>query len=169
MTLRWVTNPKRPGGPMPPVAKVFETISTAKVSTSAEEARDELFLRPTDGMTMNRDRLLADAKARALAMLATGYAPPEPVEISLPGPGGRAALDMAVDGFRGSGLATAHDVVVSKRLAVVLTGGETDPTEKLSEDDLSRLEREAFMDLIKTQGTLQRIEHMLDTGKPLRN
>jgi 3-hydroxyacyl-CoA dehydrogenase len=59
--------------------------------------------------------------------------------------------------------------VVSKRLAVVLTGGETDPTDKISEDDLSRLEREAFMDLIKTQGTLQRIEHMLDTGKPLRN
>jgi 3-hydroxyacyl-CoA dehydrogenase len=169
LTCRWVTNPMRPGGPMPRVAKVFETISTAKVSTSAEEARDELFLRPTDGITMNRDRLLADAKARALAMLAAGYSPPEPVEISLPGPGGRVALDMAVDGFRGSGLATAHDVVVSKRLAVVLTGGETDPTDKISEDDLSRLEREAFMDLIKTQGTLQRIEHMLDTGKPLRN
>jgi 3-hydroxyacyl-CoA dehydrogenase len=169
MTTRWVANDKRPGGPMPPVAKVFETISTAKVSTSAEEARDYLFLRPTDSITMNRDRLLADAKARALAMVAAGYTPPVEAEISLPGPGGRAALEMAVEGFRQSGLATPHDAVVAKRLAVVLTGGETDPTETVTEDDLYRLERQAFMDLIKTPATLARIEHMLDTGKPLRN
>ncbi|HNZ96830.1 MAG TPA: 3-hydroxyacyl-CoA dehydrogenase/enoyl-CoA hydratase family protein, partial [Thermoanaerobaculia bacterium] len=67
MLARWITNPKRPGGPMPPVAKVFEMISTAQVSTSAEEAREMLILREGDGITMNRDRLLADAKAKALA------------------------------------------------------------------------------------------------------
>jgi 3-hydroxyacyl-CoA dehydrogenase len=169
MVTRWAKNPKRPGGPMPPVAKVFETISTATVSTSAEEARDLLFLRPGDGVTMNRDRLLADAKAKALALLAAGYAPPEEQEIALPGPSGRAALELAVDGFRASGVATAHDVVVAKRLAVVLSGGDTDPTESVSEDTLYRLEREAFMDLVKTPGSLARVEHMLDTGKPLRN
>lgn len=169
MLTRWATNPKVPGGPMPAVAKVFELISTATVSTSAEEAREHLFLRPSDGITMNRDRLLADAKAKALALVAAGYQPPEPVELALPGPSGKAALDMAVDGFRASGMATPHDVVVAGRLATVVTGGDTDPTEKVAEDELSRLEREAFLALIKTPGTLARIEHMLGTGKPLRN
>jgi 3-hydroxyacyl-CoA dehydrogenase len=154
---------------MPGVAKVFETISMAQVSTSAEEAREALFLRPGDVITMNRDRLLADAKAKALALLAAGYKPPEEVAISLPGPGGKAALDMAVAGFRASGAATPHDVVVSGRLATVLTGGDTDVTETLSEEDLLKLEREAFLALIQTPGTLARIEQMLETGKPLRN
>ena len=169
MVTRWATNPKRPGGPMPPVAKVFEMVSTAYVSTSAAEAKEALFLRPTDGVTMNRDRLLADAKAKALEMVAAGYQPPEPVEISLPGPSGRVALEMAVDGFRKSGMATPHDEVVANKLARVVTGGDTDPTLTVSEDELSRLEREAFLALIQTEGTLARIEHMLETGKPLRN
>ena len=72
---------------------------TAKVAKSAAEAKELKFLRPTDGITMNRDRLLADAKAKALA-LADGYQPPEPPELRLPGPTGRAALELAVDGFR---------------------------------------------------------------------
>jgi len=169
LTTRWATHPQRPGGPMPGVAKTFETISTAKVSTSADEAKELLFLRDSDGVTMNRDRLLADAKAKALALVAAGYQPPEPVEISLPGPSGRVALDMAVDGFRASGAATAHDAVVSKRLAVVVTGDDTDPTETVSEDRLYDLERAAFLELIRTPATLARIEHMLATGKPLRN
>jgi 3-hydroxyacyl-CoA dehydrogenase len=169
MLQRWVTNPRRPGGPMPPVAKVFEMISTAYVSTSAAEAKDALFLRPTDGVTMNRDRLLADAKAKALAMLEKGWTPPEPIEIPLPGPSGRAALEMAVEGFRLSGMATPHDEVVAKKLAYIVTGGDTDPTQTVAEDELSRLEREAFLALIQTEGTLARIEHMLETGKPLRN
>ncbi|HEX6199938.1 MAG TPA: 3-hydroxyacyl-CoA dehydrogenase NAD-binding domain-containing protein [Thermoanaerobaculia bacterium] len=169
MTIRWATNPKRPGGPMPGVSKVFETISTATVATSAAEAKELLFLRPTDGVTMNRDRLLADAKAKALELADAGYVPPDPVEVSLPGPSGRAALSMAVDGFLANGKATPHDGVVAKRLAVVLTGGDTDILDPVTEDDLSRLEREAFLDLVKTPATLDRIEHMLETGKPLRN
>ena len=166
---RWVTNKKRPGGPMPPVAKVFEMVSTAHVATSAAEAKEALFLRPEDGVTMNRDRLLADAKVKALALVEEGYTPPEPLEISLPGPTGRAALELAVDTFRANGMATPHDEVVAKRLAVVLTGDSTDLTETVPEDKLSHLELEAFLDLIKTPGTLARIEHMLETGKPLRN
>ena len=84
-----------PRGPMPPVAKAFEMISTAQVAKSAFEAKEMLLLRPGDGITMNRDRLLAEAKARALSMV-EGYAPPEAKPIRLPGPSGKAALAMAV-------------------------------------------------------------------------
>ncbi|MEN2978070.1 3-hydroxyacyl-CoA dehydrogenase/enoyl-CoA hydratase family protein [Tistrella bauzanensis] len=168
LLVRWMNNKRRPGGPMPAVAQVFEMVSTAKVSESAEEARDLLLLRDGDRITMNRDRVLADAKARALEMVA-GYEKPLPAEISLPGPTARVALNMAVEGFHMQGKATPHDVVVSGALARVLSGGDTDITETLREDDITRLEREAFVSLLKTPATLARIEHMLETGKPLRN
>ncbi len=168
MITRHVQNKKRPGGPMPPLATVFEMISTAKVSTSAAEAREMLFLRETDAITMNRRRVLADAKARALAMV-EGYQPPKPVELNLAGASGKAALDIAVEGFALQGKATKHDVVVSGAVARVLTGGDKDITEVTTEDDLYTLEREGFMSLIRTNATLDRIEHMLTTGKPLRN
>ncbi|MDX1540949.1 MAG: 3-hydroxyacyl-CoA dehydrogenase/enoyl-CoA hydratase family protein, partial [Geminicoccaceae bacterium] len=165
---RWMTDPARPGGPMPAISKVFETIGLAQIAKSASEARDSLFLRPTDGITMNRDRLLADAKARALA-LAEGYAPPDKAEIRLPGPSARLALEMAVDSLRLAGKATPHDAVVAGALALVLSGGTTDITVPMSEDDLLKLERESFMRLVRTPATLARMEHMLETGKPLRN
>lgn len=169
MLARWIANPKRPGGPMPPVAKVFEMISTAQVSTSAEEAREMLILREGDGITMNRDRLLADAKAKALALLAAGYEPPAEPVFQLPGPSAKAALDLAVAGFRASGAATPHDEVVAGKLAYILSGGDTDITDTVSEDELYRFEREAFLELVRHPDTLARIEHMLATGKPLRN
>ncbi|MFI4988546.1 MAG: 3-hydroxyacyl-CoA dehydrogenase NAD-binding domain-containing protein [Alphaproteobacteria bacterium] len=166
---RWLANRKRPGGPMPAIAKAFEMIGTAQVAKSAFEAKEMLLLRDGDAITMNRDRLLADAKAKALKLVRR-YKVPEPLkEIRLPGPTAKAALDLAVDGFRRQGKATPHDAVVSHELAVVLSGGATDITDTLSEDDLTKLERRAFMTLIRTEGTLQRIEHMLETGKPLRN
>jgi 3-hydroxyacyl-CoA dehydrogenase len=168
MLTRATLNKKRPGGPMPPIAQVFETISLAKVAKSADEARDLMFLRPTDGITMNRDRLLADAKAKALE-LAANYTPPEPVKLRLPGPTARAALGLAVDGFRLQGKATPHDVVVSSALAGVLGGGDTDITREVDEDELLELERAAFMKLVRNPATIARIEHMLTTGKPLRN
>ena len=123
---RWQANPHLPRGPMPAVAKVFEVISTAQVSKSAAQAAGLGFLRPGDGVTMNRDRLLGDAKAKVLA-LAEGYKPPKPAEYRLPGPGGRVALDLAVDGFAAQGKATPHDVVVSGAVARVLTGGDGRP------------------------------------------
>jgi len=165
---RAITNKRRPGGPMPALAQVFEAISTAKVSTSAMEARDMLILREGDGITMNRRRLLADAKAKALK-LAENYAPPKPVEISLPGPSAKAAFDMAVEGFVQQGKATPHDQVVSSALGNVVSGGKTDITEVVTEKQLLALELENFMSLIRTNATLDRIEHMLTTGKPLRN
>ena len=170
MMLRHLANPKRPQGPMPALTTVFETIGTAKVAKSAAEARELLFLRKTDGVTMNRDRLLADAKARALSMVEAGYQPPAPPsDIRLPGPTAKAAMDIAVQNFALQGLATPHDQVVSDKLGTVLSGGDTDITQGLTEDDLLSLERTAFMDLVKTPGSVARVEHMLETGKPLRN
>ena len=168
LVTRWVQNKRRPGGPVPPLAQAFETIGMAKVAKSAFEAKDLLFLREGDGITMNRDRLLADAKAKALA-LAEEYRPPEKVEISLPGQSARLAMRIVVDGLRLKGAATPHDEVVADQLAVVLSGGDTDSVETVSEDDLLKLERQAFMTLIRHPATLARLEHMLETGKPLRN
>ncbi|MFP6891850.1 MAG: 3-hydroxyacyl-CoA dehydrogenase family protein, partial [Nitrospinota bacterium] len=168
MLFRWRSHPKNAGGPMPPVVKAFEIVGTATVAKSAAECKDLLFLNPSDGVTMNRDRLLADAKARALA-LAENYLPPEKIEISLPGKTGAAALGMAVEGFRKIGQATPHDVVVGKALAHVLSGGETDITEALSEDDILALERKALAALSRYPASFERIRHMIETGKPLRN
>ncbi|MFC3172836.1 3-hydroxyacyl-CoA dehydrogenase NAD-binding domain-containing protein [Novosphingobium bradum] len=168
MLERWRKMPGLPGGPMPAVAKVFEVVSVATVSKSAAEARELGFLRASDGVTMNRDRLLADAKARALALV-DGYAPPAPPEFHLPGPTGRAALDLAVHGFRAQGLATEYDAVVAGHLAHVLTGGEADMADPLTEADLLALEREAFLALLHDERTQARIKAMLETGKPLRN
>ncbi|MGQ9365831.1 3-hydroxyacyl-CoA dehydrogenase NAD-binding domain-containing protein [Azospirillum sp. A39] len=168
MLARASADPRLPKGPMPAVAQAFETISLAKVAKSAAEAKDLKYLRPGDGVTMNRARLLADAKAKALE-LAEGYTPPEPVTYVLPGPAGRTSLDMAVEGFRLQGKATPHDAVVCHALAEVLTGGDADPTRPVGEDELLALERKAFMALIHQPDTVDRIEHMLTTGKPLRN
>ena len=168
MLRRWTEFPQLPRGPMPPVMKVFETVSVATVAKSANEARDHLFLRPADRITMNRDRLLADARDRVLA-LADGYAPPPAPVFNLPGRSGHAALMLAVAGYRRTGLATPYDEVVASALADVLTGGDADVMDDLTEDDLLRLERRAFMSLLRREQTLARMEHMLETGKPLRN
>jgi 3-hydroxyacyl-CoA dehydrogenase len=165
---RWTALGKLPKGPMPAPSKVFELISMATTSKSAAQAQELLFLRLTDGITMNRDRLLADAKARALK-LTEGYVPPAPAELQLPGPSGALGLRLAAEGFHKRGLATDHDMVVSAGLADVLTGGPADLLDVVTEDQVMDLERAAFMKLIRTPGTLARIEHTLETGKPLRN
>lgn len=168
MLTRWQGAKDAPKGPMPAVARVFEMISTAKYSTSAAEAMDLKFLKPSDGITMNRSRVLADAKARALAMV-DGYAKPEPVTLQLPGASGQVGLAMAVEEYRRKGIATPHDVTVSTHLARVLTGGDADIVDPVSETDVMALEREAFMALFRTKESQARIKHILDTGRPLRN
>lgn len=168
MLTRWKNAPGMPKGPMPSLTKAFENISTAKVSKSAAEAKELMFLRPTDGITMNRDRLLADAKAKALALV-ENYAPPEKPEFRLAGASGKVILEMAVDGFHKTGKATDHDVTVADALGTVLTGGAADVVDVLSEQQVLDLERAAFLRLLKTPQTLARVEHMLETGKPLRN
>jgi 3-hydroxyacyl-CoA dehydrogenase len=117
---------------------------------------------------MNRDRLLADAKARALAMV-PGYQAPTPPTFRLPGVGGKAAVTLAVEGFQAQDKATAYDGVVAGHLADVLTGGEADLVDAVNEGDLMALERKAFLALVRNPGTQARIEQMLTTGKPLRN
>jgi 3-hydroxyacyl-CoA dehydrogenase len=169
MLERYASNKKLPNGPMPIVTAAFETISTAKVSSSSFDAKDTGFLRPDDGITFNRDRLLADAKTRALA-LSENYEAPEIAEITLPGPTGQTILAAAVRDFKARGLATEYDVVVCDALADVLSGGQNaDVMAPLSEEDLLALELKNFVGLMKNQGTLDRIQHMLKTGKPLRN
>ena len=168
MLARLASSPALPKGPMPAVAQVFEMVSTARVSKSAAEAREMGILRRGDEIVMNRERLLAMAKARALA-LAAAYHPPEPPVFPLPGPSGRLSLMMAAEGFHRQGLATAHDLVVAGALADILSGGEGDPLAPLDEETMLALEREAFMRLVRTEPTLARITHTLDTGKPLRN
>jgi len=165
---RQTLNKKRPGGPMPPLMASFETIALAKVSTSAMEARDSFFLRGEDGITMNRDRLLFDAKAKALA-LTQDFRPLAPEVLNLPGPTGKAALKLGVDELLHQGKATSYDAVVAESLADIVSGGGTDITLEVSEDQLLALERQAFQTRIRDPRTLARIEHMLETGKPLRN
>ncbi len=168
MIRRWAENPKFVKGPMAASAKAFEIISVATVAKSAMEAKENLFFRAGDGITMNRNRLLADAKARALLMV-DGYEAPEEFSYRLPGESARVAFEMAVDSFHRQGKATDYDRVVAGELARVLAGGDTDITEELSEDDMLEMEREGFMRLVRNEGTMARVEHMLLTGKPLRN
>lgn len=165
---RWQSSGTLPKGPMPAVAKTFETVSTATVAKSAAEARDLMFLRKSDGITMNRDRLLADAKAKALE-LAEGYEPPAPPTFKLPGLSGRVGMNEVVKSFQKKGLATAYDAVVSDTLAEVLSGGEADLVDTVTEDDMLALERKGFVARIRDPRTIARVEAMLETGKPLRN
>lgn len=170
-----VTNQKRlwfspPNTPMGAVRQAFEAIATAKVAKSAAEAKEIGYLRKTDGITMNRDRLLYDAKMKAL-QLAQNYQPPQEMkDIRLPGSTGAYALQMAVSDLRKVGKATPYDVTVSAAVGEVLTGGDKgDWAKPLSEQDILDLERTQFMELVHNKGTSDRIDHMLKTGKPLRN
>jgi 3-hydroxyacyl-CoA dehydrogenase len=157
-----------PQGSMPAISKAFETIMLAKVSSSAEEAREMLIVNDKSRISMNRRRVLPDAKQLCLA-LAESYAPPTPRTLRLTGESGKVALQMALDGFRASGKASPHDVVIGTHLATVLSGGDTDITRELTEQDVLTLEHDHFMELVKTQATRERISHMLETSKPLRN
>jgi 3-hydroxyacyl-CoA dehydrogenase len=168
MLSRWLTTSHRFGGTMGAVSKVFEMISTARVAKSAMEARDMMILRPTDRITMNRNRLLADAKARALE-LSQHYQAPQEIELSLPGNVARVAFTIALKGMVKAGKATAYDEIVCGQLATILSGGDTDITDKQSEEAILHLEAESFLFLIRQPRTWARMEHILSTGKPLRN
>lgn len=165
---RWMVAKDRPGGPMPPVMKAFETIAMAQVARSAMEARDYQFLRSGDGIVMNRDRVLAAAKKRALEM-AEKYSPPEPYALRLPGPTGQTALELGVRDFINKGVASQHDGLIAHELAIVLSGGETDVLDTVPENRILELERNAILTLAHTEKSRARVEHMLKKGKPLRN
>ena len=164
-----VTTEKLVGlGPMAATMMVFENIGMAKIAKSAQQAKDLGFLRGSDRITMNRDHVLANAKSYLLE-LAEDYSPPVPHVYHLSGPSGRSALAMALNDLAIAGHATPHDITVIGELAKVLTGGECDHTEELSEDDILALERKAISTLARNELSLARMEHMLSKGKPLRN
>jgi 3-hydroxyacyl-CoA dehydrogenase len=155
--------------PNPFVQKVFERIGLAKVATSSEEARAWGFLRPTDAVTMDPDRLIADAKRTALALVASDFQPLAPRTARVPGRSGIAAIELFLYQMHEGGFATDHDLVVGKQLAHVLTGGDVPAGTMATEDRLLELEREAFLHLCGTEATLARIQNFLQTGKILRN
>jgi 3-hydroxyacyl-CoA dehydrogenase len=155
--------------PFSAVRKAFEQIALAKTSTSALEARDLGYLKPSDGITFNRDRLLSDAKQKVLE-LARGYVQPQPrQEIIAMGESAIANLKVAVHGLQLSRQASEHDGVIALQLAKILAGGTANRTMKLPEQHFRDLEREAFLYLVGTRKTQERIAHTLKTGKPLRN
>jgi 3-hydroxyacyl-CoA dehydrogenase len=156
---------------------VFENIALAKVATSAEESRALGYLRRTDGVTMNRDRLLSDAKQAALAMVRSGYRPlaPSPAEgaattqIRVLGEQFLTGAKLAIHMMLRGGYASEHDAVVGRKLAMILAGGPLTSPQFVSEQYVLDLEREAFVSLCGQRKTQERIAHTLKTGKPLRN
>ena len=150
--------------------KAFETIGFAKTSTSAPEARRLGYLRDVDSWTMNRDRLMFDAKQIALKRVQEGYRPPaRPTEIPVGGDSVRATLDLGVHLAWRAGRISDHDAVIGRKLSWILAGGSLPHAGKVSEDQLLDLEREAFMSLCGERKTLERIQYTLKTGKTLRN
>jgi 3-hydroxyacyl-CoA dehydrogenase len=150
--------------------KNFETIAMAKVSTSAAEARSLGFLRPSDSITMNRDRLLTDAKLRARALADAGYtAPTQRTDIPAPGENALATLKLAVWTMREGQFISDHDAKIANWVAWILCGGRITPGTLISEQYLLDLEREAFLSLCGEKKTQERIAFTLKSGKPLRN
>lgn len=150
--------------------KAFETIGFAKTSTSAPEARRLGYLRDVDSWTMNRDRLVFDAKQIALKRVQEGYRPPaRPTEIPVGGDPVRATLDLGVHLAWRAGRISDHDAVIGRKLSWILAGGSLPHAGKVSEDQLLDLEREAFLSLCGEAKTLERIQYTLKTGKTLRN
>ena len=155
---------------MPFVARAFETIAMAKVSTSGPEAIKLGYLRPTDKLTVNRDYLIEDAKKTVMAINLEGYTPLRPLEeIRVAGENTFAMMKLALWTMHEQGFALDHDVTVGTKVAYVLCGGNVLENTKVSEQYLLDLEREAFLSLCGDPKTQARIEHMLTTGKPLRN
>ncbi len=154
----------------PYVRQAFETIALARVSGSAHEARKMGFLRPTDPITMNRDRLIAEAKQTVLALARQGYEPPRPrTDIPILGEPGLAALKLGIHLAWRAGQITEYEAHIGRKLAWVLCGGDFRSPRTVSEDYLLDLEREAFLSLLGEPKTRERMRHMLAEGKPLRN
>lgn len=150
-------------------AQVFKNIALAKVATSAEEAKALGYYRRTDGVSFDRARHLAEAKARAIGLAESGYHPPAPRAYRLAGESGMATLGMMVDTLVAGGYATEHDATIARKLAAVLCGGKGGAAREVTESEVLELEREAFVSLCGEAKSQERIKHMLMTNKPLRN
>ncbi len=156
--------------PLAFLKKTFETIGMGKVATSAQEARSWGFLRDSDAISMNGDRLIQDAKQEVLNLDAAGFvAPVERTDIMVLGESAQAAIKLALHTMKQGGYVSDHDVLIGKKLANILTGGNINHKAYVSERYLLDLEREAFVSLCGERKTQERIAAMLKTGKPLRN
>jgi 3-hydroxyacyl-CoA dehydrogenase len=149
--------------------KVFETIAMAKVSTSGEEARENNFLSYVDGISVNADHLIHDAKHVALALYENNYKAPLREKIPVTGESGYATLLLGAEGMFLSGFISEHDLKIAKKLAYVLAGGKVPYGTLVDEQYLLDLEREAFLSLVAEPKSQARMQHMLVKGKPLRN
>lgn len=152
------------------IARTFTAIGMAKVSTSAFEARELGFLRSRDAITFDRSQLVNDAKQDVLHLASTGYRPqPEADYLYLPGPNGAAVIEASLYQMNVGGFISEHDRLIGKKLARVLTGGDTDGRRAVTEQEILDLERETFLSLCGEEKTLARIQHMLTKNRPLRN
>jgi 3-hydroxyacyl-CoA dehydrogenase len=155
---------------LPPVQRAFETIAFAKVSASGPDAQRLGYLAPTDTFTMNRERLISDAKTHALERVREGYQPPAPRrEIPVGGDAVLAPLKLGVHLAWRAGRISDHDALIGRKLATIMAGGNLPHQTKVCEQTLLDLEREAFLSLVGERKTQERIQHTLKTGKPLRN
>ena len=155
---------------LPPIQRAFETIAFAKVSASGPDAQRLGYLRPIDAVTMNRDRLLADAKARALQRVQEGYQPPPPrKDIRVGGDAVLAPLKLGIHLAWRAGRISDYDALLGRKLATIMAGGTLPHPSEVTEQQLLDLEREAFLSLLGERKTQERIHHTLKTGKPLRN
>ncbi len=154
----------------PNVQAAFETIGFGKVSTSGPHARELGYLRQADGITMNRERLIDDARTAVLALAAAGYQPPvKHTAIPVGGPTAYATLALGIHLAHRAGRISDHDVTIGRKLAWILTGGRVPHATTLTEDQVLDLEREAFLSLCGEPKTQERIAYTLKTGKTLRN
>lgn len=155
--------------PLPYLQRIFETIGLAKVATSAEEARQMGFLSPADRVVMNRGHHLAEAKREVLHLAADGYRPPLTEKIYAAGRDAFSALKVGIYMMNQGGYITDHERLIAEKLAYILTGGDLSRPTWTDEQYILDLEREAFLSLCGEEKTQQRLWHMLQTGKPLRN
>jgi 3-hydroxyacyl-CoA dehydrogenase len=148
---------------------VFMSIAMAKVSTSAADARANGFLGPNDRIVFNRDYLIAEAKKEVLKMVDEGYAPPVKRKIRVLGEAAQGMINAEVFNMLQGRFITEYDAFLAQRIAYVISGGNVRDHSEIDEDVILKLEREAFIDFWKEKKTLARVDHMLNTGKPLRN
>jgi 3-hydroxyacyl-CoA dehydrogenase len=147
----------------------FMNIAMAKVSTSAADARANGYLGSKDRIVFNRDHLIGEAKKEVLDMAAAGYAPPVRQPIPVLGEAGQGMIEAELYNMTAAGFVSKHDAFLAGRIAYVLSGGEVRTNAAVDESVLLTLERRAFVDFLKQEKTVARIDHMLKTGKPLRN
>ena len=148
---------------------VFMAIAMAKVSSSAADARSNGFLGPRDRIVFNRDHLIGEAKKDVLKLIDEGYAPPLKRKIKVMGQAAQGMVNAEISNMLSGKFISDYDAFLAKKIAYVLSGGDVRDNAEVGEDVILTLEREAFVDLLKEEKTMARIEHMLSTGKPLRN